>query len=339
MTQVVYDRNMDTNHISHGVGGLARAIGFIAGLLILGLVFAVGLAIGAVTVLAGTMIEGPLIAEQYRDGDANTIAVIPVEGIIDSYMAELVRLCVDEVMADDSIRAVVLRVDSPGGSIAASDQVWYQVGRLRDEGLPVVSSYGGLAASGGYYISCATDHILAEPTCITGSIGVIAQTFILKDLLDKVGIQPITLISSASPAKDLGNPFRAWTDEDHRRYAELLDAAYVIFNQRVKDGRGHAITDPSRIDELADGSIYTAREAHESGLIDGIGYLDDAIAEAERRAGLSPGSASVIVLREAVSLFDNLLVNTGIRSTLRDAESIRSLVNELAAPRLMYLMQ
>ena len=332
---------MDTNHISHGVGGLARAIGFVAGLLILGVVFAVGLAIGGVTVLAGSMIEAPLVAEHYRDGDANTIAVIPVEGVIDSHMAELVRLCVDEVMADDSIVAVVLRVDSPGGGIAASDQIWYQVGRLRDEGMPEVSSYGALAASGGYYVSCATDHILAEPTCITGSIGVIAQTFILKDLLDKVGIQPVTLISSASPAKDLGNPFRAWTDEDHRRYSEMLDAAYVIFNQRVRDGRAHAIEDPARIDELADGSIYTAQQAYDSGLIDGIGYLDDAITQAEGLAGLSPGSASVIVLREAVALFDDLLVSSraGLRSKLRDAESIRSLVNELAAPRLMYLMQ
>ncbi len=330
---------MDTNHISHGFGGLARAMGFVAGLLILGVVFAIGLAIGSITVLAGTMIEAPLVAEPYRDGDANTIAIIPIEGIIDSSMAELVRLCVDEVLADDSIMAAVLRVDSPGGGIAASDQIWYQVGRLRNEGLPVVSSYGGLAASGGYYVSCATDHILAEPTCLTGSIGVIAQTFILKDLLDKVGIQPVTLISSASPAKDLGNPFRAWTDEDHRRYGEMLDAAYVIFNRRVKDGRAHAIEDPARIDELADGSIYTAQQAHESGLIDGIGYLDDAIAQAERLAGLTPGSASVIVLREAVALFDDLLLRSGIRSNLRDAESIRSLVNELAAPRLMYLMQ
>ncbi len=332
---------MDENHLSHAARGLTRAIGFAAGLLVLGVVFAIGLGIGAFTVFAGTMIDAPLIAEPYRDGDANTIAVIPVEGIIDSYLAELVRLSVNEVIADHSIMAVVLRVDSPGGGIAASDEIWYQVGRLGDEGLPVVSSYGGLAASGGYYVSCATDHIIAEPTCVTGSIGVIAQTFILKELLDKVGIQPVTLISSASPAKDMGNPFREWTDEDHRRYAEMLDAAYVIFNHRVRDGRAHVIDDPTRIDELADGSIYTARQARDSGLIDGIGYLDDAIAQAEVLAGLAPGSATVIVLREAVTLFDDLLVSsrTGLRWRLHDAEGIRSLVNELAAPRLMYLMR
>jgi len=328
-------------HLGHDAGGVARAIGFAAGMLVLVIVFAVGMGIGAATMFAGSMAESPVISELYRDGNSDTIAVIPVEGIIDSSQAARVRMFVDEVLADDAVKAVVLRVDSPGGGIAASDRIWYEVRRLRDNGLPVVSSYGGVAASGGYYISCATDHILAEPTCITGSIGVIAQSFIFKDLLDKVGVEPVTLISTASPSKDLGNPYREWTEADRVKYVGLLDAAYDIFNQRVREGRSHAITDPARIDELADGSIYTAAQALSSGLIDSIGYLDDAVTEAEKRAGVTPGESSVIILRQATSIFDDLLISSpaSIRSRLRDAESIRSLVNELAAPRLMYLMR
>ncbi len=328
-------------HLGHAASGVARAIGFVAGMLVLAIVFAVGMGIGAATMFAGSMAESPVIGELYRDGNRDTIAVIPVEGVIDSDQAGRVRMFVDEVLADDSVKAVVLRVDSPGGGIAASDRIWYEVRRLRDNGLPVVSSYGGVAASGGYYVSCATDYILAEPTCITGSIGVIAQSFIFKDLLDKVGVEPVTLISTASPSKDLGNPYRAWTEADRLKYVGLLDAAYDIFNQRVREGRSHAITDPARIDELADGSIYTAAQALSWGLIDGIGYLDDAVAQAETLAGVTPGTSSVIILRRAVSIFDDLLISSprGIRSRLRDADSIRSLVNELAAPRLMYLMR
>ena len=149
------------------------------------------------------------------------------------------------------------------------------------------------------------------------------------------------MISTASPSKDLGSPYRAWTEADRVKYVGLLDAAYDIFNQRVREGRSRAITDPARIDELADGSIYTAAQAQSSGLIDGIGYLDDAVTQAEILAGVTPGASSVIILRQVTSIFDNLLISSpaGIRSRLRDAEGIRSLVNEFAAPRLMYLMR
>lgn len=323
------------------MAGIARAIGFVVGLMILGVVFATGLGIGALTVYAGSAVDTAVVTELYRDGDGNKVVIIQVEGIIDPYQATRVRLLTDETLADPSVKAVVLRVDSPGGGIAPSDQIWYQVRRLHDEGLPVVSSYGGLAASGGYYISCATDHIVAEPTCITGSIGVIAQTFILKDLMDKVGIEPVTLLATDSPNKDVGNPFREWTDRDRQQYLNMLDAAYDIFNQRVKDGRGHAISDPTLIDALADGSIYTAQEALDSKLIDSIGYLDDAVAEAERLAGLVPGQSTVVILHEQLSLLESLLgaSRTGPIPRINGPDDLRTLVNDLASPRVMYLMR
>jgi protease-4 len=328
-------------HVVARPGGIQAAIGLILGLVALGVAFFVGVGVGAVTMLAGTKVESPIVQELYRDGGRSKVAIIPVEGAIDGYRADVVRLLVDEVLESRSIKAVVLRVDSPGGSIAPSDRIWYEIKRLQDKGLPVVASYGGLAASGGYYISCGTDHIVAEPTCITGSIGVIAQTFVFTGLMDKIGIEPVTIMATDSPEKDLGNPFRNWTEKDHQQYMELLDAAYVIFNTRVREGRGKVITDPARVDQLADGSIYTAPEALDSGLIDAIGYLDDAVAAAESQAGLRAGSATVVVLREPVGFLGSLL---GVRGTdplagLRDADSIRSMVNELSLPRVMYLMR
>ena len=322
-------------------GALVAAIGVIVGLLVLGVVFVSGVAIGAITIVAGSSLETPVVPELYRDGNRNNVAIIPVEGSIDSSQAETFRIMVDYVLADSSYRAAVLRVDSPGGGISPSDQIWYQVQRLRDEGLPVVASFGGVAASGGYYISCHADRILAEPTCITGSIGVIAQAFIFKDLLDKVGIEPVTLMSTDSPEKDVGNPFREWTERDREQYLSMLDAAYDIFNQRVRDGRKKVITDPAAVDALADGSIYTASEALGHGLIDGIGYLDDAIAAAEKAAGLPGGRSTVVILRKTVSLFGGVLGSAAPQpwQRLPDGESLRTLVNDLSAPRLMYLMR
>ena len=323
-------------------GGFVQAIVFVVGLFLFAAVFLIGLALGAATVSASSLLETAVLREVYRDGDRNVVAILPVEGIIDGNRAESVRTMVDHVLRDRRAKAAVLRVDSPGGGIAASDQIWFQIKRMRDSGLPVIASFGGLAASGGYYISCATDRIVAEPTCITGSIGVIAQTFILKDLMDKVGIEPVTLLATDSPEKDLGNPFRAWTEEDHAKYLSMLDAAYDLFNQRVRDGRGEAVGDPDQIDKLADGSIYTAEEAVENGLVDGIGYLDDAIIDAEKAAGLTGGSATVILLREPEPVFGSLL-GTSVRQATPalplDAEGIRRLVNELGLPRLMYLMR
>ncbi len=320
---------------------LLRAVAAVVGLMVVGVVFLAGLAFGAAIMFAGTMLETPVIGEIYRDGGRSTVAVIPIEGVIDAYRAESVRLMADHVVATPAVKAVVLRIDSPGGGIAPSDQIWYQVERLQKRGLPVVASYGGVAASGGYYVSCGADHIVAEPTCITGSIGVIAQTFVLKGLLDKVGIEPVTIMSTDSPEKDVGNPFRTWTDKDHETYLDLLDSAYSIFNDRVVSGRAGATRDAEQIDQLADGSIYTAQEALSNGLIDEIGYLDDAIARAESAAGLPKDRAKVIILRDPPSVLNELFgadARAG-RLDLGSAESIRATVNELSSPRLMYLMR
>jgi protease-4 len=330
--------------------GFGRSLtAFITSLGALGAVFMLG--IGAtllMLVVLGVWIGGSSFDEfvlwrNYRTAGARQIAVIPVRGVIDGTQVSFVRACVDQVLAQSSVDAVVLRVDSPGGGVTASDQIWNELGRLkRDRSLPVVASFGGVAASGGYYVACDSDHIVAERTCVTGSIGVMAQILTMGGLMDKVGIEPVTLVASDSPRKGVANDtFREWSDEDRAQVIMMLDNAYEIFHERVRDGRAEVITDEARLAEIANGSVFTATQAKDAGLIDGIGYLDDAIAEAERRAGIGTGQATVRVLQRRPTLFEGLPLARGAgRSVLDlpDADSVRSLMNELGSVKLMYLM-
>jgi protease-4 len=292
----------------------------------------------------GPEIDSAVLAQIYRKGSSDRIAIVPIEGAIDEYTSHFVRAATKSILEDPSIQAVVLRVDSPGGGVAASDQIWNEIERLKQAGLPVIASYGGYAASGGYYVSCGADQIVAEPTCITGSIGVIAQVMTLDGLMDKVGIEPVTLVASGSPEKNVANDmFRQWDERDRQRVIAMLDAAYERFSSRVSAGRQSAITDPDKLALLANGSIFTAQQALDNGLIDSIGYLDDAIALAESSAKLASGAGEVVVLRLPAPLFGNGLFGS-VRAARSgnadwlDAEHIRSFANELSAPRIMYMM-
>lgn len=326
--------------------GFGRGVGvLITALTALLAVFASGAIVATIVliVVSLSMVDTRIQAQTYRDGGSRMVYVIPVMGVIDSNQAWFVRRCVDRVLRDGSTVAVVLRVDSPGGGVTPSDQIWYEVGRLQKAGLPVVASYGGVSASGGYYASCSSDFIMAEDTTITGSIGVIAQIMTLEGLMDKVGIEPVTLVASGSPAKSTANDmFRAWTDEDRAHVLRMLDAAYETFNKRVQDGRSKTITDPARLAAIADGSTYTAKQALSNGLIDGIGYLDDAVTEAEKQATLGAGSATVHLLTRPPTLLGGggpFARARTPRPDILDAERVRSFVNDLAGVRLMYLMQ
>jgi protease-4 len=339
-------------HIVARSGGFKSAVMWVFGMLLFAGVFIIGIMLGAGAMLATSSFETVVLREHYRDGltQRSTIAVIPIEGVITSHTAEFVRSAVDEVLDDRDVRGVVLRVDSPGGGVAASDEIWYQVDRLKSAGRQVVASYGGLAASGGYYVSCGANSIVAEPTCITGSIGVIAQVLTMEQLMQKIGVQPVTLVASQSPDKDVANNMlRTWTEEDREKLRKILDAAYETFRKRVEAGRGTIISDEARLDAVADGSIFTADEALINGLIDSVGYLDDAIVQAETLIGLQPKSAHVFILREPPSLFGNGLLGQvravrwqehGANATtdVLDAERMRTLLHELTAPRVAYLM-
>lgn len=328
-------------HVVAKPGGLSRALWFVLGLFLFAGVFVVGLTIGLTMMFAISNVPTAILEEVYRDGERRTVAIIPVVGIIESRQAAFVHNAVEYVLQQSDIRAVVLRVDSPGGGVTSSDQIWYEIERLKKAGLPIIASYGGIAASGGYYVSCGADEIVAEPTCITGSIGVIAQIFTFEGLMDKVGIEPVTLVATGSPEKSTANDlFRSWTEKDRQKILTMLDAAYDTFNQRVKDGRKTAITDAAVIDALADGSIFTAQAAVTNGLVDRIGYLDDAITRAETAAGLRVGSSTVVFLRRPLSFGEKLIAHEQPRpASLLDADAIRSFVNDLGSPRVMYLMR
>ncbi|MCH7547330.1 MAG: signal peptide peptidase SppA [Planctomycetes bacterium] len=320
--------------------GIWQAIIFMMGVFLFGAVFFIGIFFGVASAMFSTTTEDSIYHKTFRAGSRQTIAIIPVMGLIDAASAEFVRMAVDNVLNNDHIRAVVLRVDSPGGGVTASDEIWYEITRLQDAGLPVVASYGSMAASGGYYISCATDFIMAEETCTTGSIGVIAQIYTMEDLMHTIGVEPVTLVATGSPEKNVANDiFRKWNDKDREKILVMLDEAYSIFNRRVRDGRASVISDPARINELADGSIYTARQALDHGLIDGLGYLDDAIAQAESLSSITSGTANVVILKQPPTFFTNGLFTSMSKSTpTLDADAIRRLINDLGSPRVMFLM-
>ena len=335
-------------HVVSKPGGFWRAIGIVASLFLFAIVFFIGFGFGIMVMVVGASVEEVMVRQTYRDGDSRTIAVIPIDGVIDSRQSDFVHSAVENILDDRSVQAVVLRVDSPGGGVTASDQIWYEVNRLKAKGLPVIASYGSVAASGGYYVSCAADHIMAEETTITGSIGVIAQVLTLEGLMDKVGVEPVTLVATGSPEKSVANDiFRDWDDRDKEKVRVMLDSAYATFRNRVEAGRKSVITDPATLNGIANGSIYTAQQAKDNGLIDGIGYMDDAIAVAEQRAGLKAGAAQVEILRWPPTLMDALVgaqaqshgASYPIGGASLNADTIRALVNDLAMPRIMYLMR
>jgi protease IV len=325
-------------HVVSKPGGFWRAVMFVVALLLFAFTFAMGIIFGVAGMMAGANYDDNVVRHNYRDGGSQSVAILPVLGEIDDRQADFVRAAARNILEDSSIQCVVLRVDSPGGSVSASDQIWYEVKRMRDAGLPVVASFGGVAASGGYYISCGADHIIAEETCITGSIGVIAQVLTLEGLMDKIGVKPVTLVASGSPEKNIANDiFRAWDERDKAKILTMLDAAYATFTKRVSDGRKNVISTPVALAELANGSIFTAEQAKTGGLIDGIGYLDDAITKAESLGGIASGSANVFIVRKRPTFFgDGLLAQAPQSTHSLDAEHVRSMVNDLATPRIMY---
>ncbi len=201
---------------------------------------------------------------------------------------------------DDKVSAVILRIDSPGGAVVASDDIARAVSRLSEE-KPVVASMGDLAASGGYYIASQAERIIANRSTITGSIGVIAVLFNLEGTVQKLGAKPIILKSGAS--KDTGSPFREMTDKDRAIYQRLLDESYDQFVATVAEGRD---MDEDAVRKLADGRPYSGADAKDNGLIDAFGDLDDAYDEALGLADLDRSDAKLVEYR-APGGFGNFL--------------------------------
>jgi len=276
----------------------------------------------------------------YEGGDsADRIAVLPIEGVIDEGKAQFVHDVAQHVLANPP-KALILRIDSGGGGVGASDRIWHELERLRldprTETMPIVASFGSMAASGGYYVAAHCNAIVAEPTTLTGSIGVIAPFMEISDLLTKIGVTPEVVIASESPQKDVGSAIRKWRPEDRTRLTEVLDHAHKKFKEIVRSGRQGKLK--LGIDVLGDGSIFTADEAYSNGLVDQLGYLDDAIKKAASLADLGEdASPSVTIFRApyGVGLL-NLVGGQHAAFRMPTADEIRTTLWALTEPHLAY---
>ncbi len=190
----------------------------------------------------------------------------------------------ERAAADPWVKAVILRIDTPGGEVTASDIVYHEILRFKERtGLPVVGLMMGVAASGGYYVASACDVIMAHPSTLTGSIGVISIFPSVESLMSKVGVK-VNVIKSG-PAKDSGSPFRDMTDEERKVFQGVIDEYYEGFLAVVARGRKDKIP-ADRLRAIADGRVYTAPQALKLGLIDAVGYFDDAFGKARALSAL-----------------------------------------------------
>ncbi len=290
--------------------------------------------------MATVIISGPGELFDSRDGYAEEvlvkgpaskkIAVVRLQGIIDSAQSQKFKKQLKAIKADKNVKAVIIRTVTPGGTVAASDQIHNEIMKFRKEtGKPVVAFMQTVAASGGYYTSVACDKIIAEPTVITGSIGVIMNNIVIKELLEeKLGIHPVVLKSG--PKKDWPSMFSETTDEQKEYLmAKLINPAYNRFVNLVAEGRKELTVDQVR--QLADGSIYGAQEAQDEKLIDDVGYFEDAVKLTEKLAGIK--GARVVEYNRLFSL--STLFGAETKTKLWEID--HNTLHELMVPQLMYL--
>ncbi|MBI3596881.1 MAG: signal peptide peptidase SppA [Nitrospirae bacterium] len=235
---------------------------------------------------------------------------------------------------DPAVKAVVLRINSPGGTVTASDILHHELEAFKQQtGKKVIVSIMDLGASGGYYVAVAADKIVAHPTTVTGSIGVIMLTVNVQGLLEKIGVTG-TAIKSGDK-KDMGSPLRPMTEEERQLFQGIINQMYDRFVSVVAAGRKNMTVDQVR--RAADGRVYTAKQALDLGLVDGIGYLDDAIQLAKTEAGLR--EARVVTYIRPGSYKDNIYsqMPNGAPQTVNIVNlDLRSFV-QAGVPRFMYL--
>ncbi|MBU2488551.1 MAG: signal peptide peptidase SppA [Proteobacteria bacterium] len=276
------------------------------------------------------------LAETVLQGSATPkIVVIPIRGVISDSPEDRMIMerpsMLEEVVAklrkageDPSVGAVVLKIDSPGGSITASDVLFHEIERFREKsGAKVVAAFMGLAASGGYYVALAADRIVAHPTTVTGSVGVIFMQPRLMGLMDKIGVGVET--HTAGRNKDMGSPFREPTQEEEKIVQDIVASMGDRFLGLVKERRG--ITGEA-LETVGTARIFTAGQALGLGLVDKVGYLEDALATARELASL-PEDAKVVVYRRREFPDDNIYND----ATMRGPGKTPSLAGSLGLPK------
>ena len=311
---------------SGGAAGVVLGVfaALMLAVLVAGGAFIFGLAAGAAGSSAGAVdVQNDVFRRTVQRGYRETqIAIIPVEGAITDQTASEVSAAVARAQ-NDNVDAVLLRVDSPGGGVTPSDRIDHDLQKLRDANIPVFASYGGISASGGVYVSARCERIMAEPTCVTGSIGVIASVITMEGLAEKIGVEANSVVATRSPEKAVANDlWRNWDEKDYAKIRKILDAAYDRFRMLVEEGRSERLAEGVDFDDLCNGNVFTANEALELGLIDAIGYQEDAVAMVEQALGVNPGEANVFRYERRPDPFEQL--GLGLMSGPSIEERIRS---------------
>jgi protease-4 len=241
------------------------------------------------------------------------IAVVELKGAINS--SEQVVSQLKKHRENRSIKAIVFRVDSPGGAVVPSQEIYEEVRKTRDAGKPVVVSMGSLAASGGYYVSCGATRIVANRGTLTGSIGVISQFIQIEQLMEKIGIGSTTVKSGR--LKDSGSPFRRFTEEDRKYWEGLIKDTYNQFVTVVERERH---IPHQKLLAIADGRVFSGEQALEAGLVDTLGTYEDAVRIAADMVGIR-GEPVVVKIRDRrpFGIFD--LLFRSARENLLEAKS------------------
>jgi protease-4 len=277
----------------------------------------------------------------YKQGGLQRLALLKVDGVImdqpsgdifspNSYNHRLFLKQLEHAFKDESIKGIVLRINSPGGGVVESDEIFYKIMQLKEEyKKPIVTYMSNMAASGGYYIAAPTNEIFANRSTITGSIGVIMQNFNVQELAEEWGIKTQTFKSG--PHKDIMSPFKEMTEEERKILQALTDEMYKNFVNVIVEGRG---MDRQKVLKLADGRIYSGQQAKEVGLVDHIGFLDDALNRVAELAGVD--NPTVIEYKvSSWAAFDSVF--NVLKSSSPDALGIREVLLRQGTPSLMYL--
>ena len=288
---------------------------------------------------------GGAMTQTVKAGGGNDkIALVPLRGIIDANLSAQFDRFMDLAEADKNVKAVVVEIDSPGGTVTASDEIYNRLKLFKSKkGVPIVVSMGSLATSGGYYAACGADHVFAQPTTFTGNIGVLMPRYNFHKLMEKYGVEETTIVSSGATFKNAGSSFRPESAEEKQYMQELADSAFSQFKNVVTQGRSSKLK--ANMEDVANGKVFTAATALNMGLIDQVGYLEDAQAYAQSTAGLN--NPTVIRYQDPPSFMDVLLasrsnVGSVIGGGAGEGAGVtvkidQNLIHELSTPRPLYL--
>jgi protease IV len=266
------------------------------------------LAIGFTVVIIALVSGSSDKTETVTIGSGDKVAVVDLKGVIAS-SDEVVRQ-MKKYKNNSSVRAIVLHIDSPGGGVVASQEMYEEVRAVRDGGKPVIVSMGSLAASGGYYVAVGGSYLVANRGTLTGSVGVISEFLQLKDALDKLGIGVKTI--KAGKLKDAGSPMRAMNDDDQKYFQALMDDVHRQFIDVVARERK---MDVEKVRELADGRVFTGEQALQLGLVDTLGTFEDAVRIAAVKVGIK-GEPAIVKERKRQMWYESFFGDAG--ETLKD---------------------